>query len=296
MSVTKELNNPTSPLSQWFQKKYNPKIKNIIEYHNNVMAKSTILAPVHGTSFALVGNAITYAFRKFIASKQGNTSWLDDTYAGKILHRHNLKSLKDACTTQGLSEEEAFKVMLLGAFEGYYRCYEPETIIQPFFKGNGEKFNVSPEYFSQWRPSIDDVVNISAHLPAIWNTIEHLIDIRSSAISNATFTLSSALHADCQMIIDQAIIDIRTTAKRKPFTLGNFYQQLSYLLHDSNDEYKINKLVWVYSRQQVAFSYSVDQLFKDIEGTRAEYEEMISNHYQHDKLSRLQPSTPKFHT
>ncbi|OKH45295.1 hypothetical protein NIES2101_26670 [Calothrix sp. HK-06] len=287
MSLTKELSNPSSPVSKWFAKKYHKGVEYIIYNHNKVMSQSSTITPVEGTNFSLVGNAITYAFHKFIASKQQNKYWLDNTLAGKTLTRLNLANLnKLCCVNSKSSEEEAFKMLLLGAFEGYYRSYKPDTIIQPFFKGDGRNFKVSEEYIAQWRPSIDDVSNISAALPKVWCSIEHLINIEKSVVSNATFGLSSILHADCQMVIDSTIIDIRTTAKRQPFTLNNFYQQIAYLLYDTENVYKINQLAWVYTRQQVAFSYQIDQLFKNLEATRADFKEMIATNYHENRIKK----------
>lgn len=296
MSLTKELNNPSSPISKWFAKKYHNGIGSIISNHNSVMSQSSMIAPVKGTNFALVGNAVTYAFRKFTASKQQNTCWLDNTLAGKILTRFHLTSLsKTCCENSKSTEEEAFKMLLLGAFEGYYRSYKPLSIIQPFFKGDGKNFKVSEDYIAQWRPSIDDVSNISAALPKVWCAIGHLINIDKTAVSNATFSLSSILHADCQMIIDDTIIDIRTSAKRQPFTLNNFYQQISYLLYDTEDTYKINQMVWVYTRQQITFSYKIDQLFKDLKATRADFKEMIVTNYHENKIKKHLLAKTKSH-
>lgn len=283
MSLTTELNNPSSPISRWFAAKYNKNIGNIVAYHNRIMSRSSILAPVDGTDFSLVGNAATYSLRKFIAAKQNNQSWVNGTLAGKITDELNISQLAQLCSQDSNSlDEEAFKMLVLGALESYYRSLKTHEIIQPFIEGRGyrKKMNVPREYISQWLPSIRDVSQIAAQLPAIWSTIESLVDVKGITISNATFGLSRLLHADCQMIIDNAILDVRTTAKRQPFTLNNFYQQLSYLLYDSDDIYKITKLVWVYTRQKVAFSYRVDQLFKDIGATRADFKQMIVENYK----------------
>lgn len=287
MSLTKELNNPSSPVSKWFADKYHKGVGNIIHNHNKVMSQSSIITPTAMSNFPLVGNAVTYAFRKFIASKQQNTYWLNDTLAGRILTRFNLASLnKTCCANSESTEEEAFKMLLLGAFEGYYRSYKPLSIIQPFFKDEGKNFNVSEDYIAQWRPSIDDVSNISAALSKVWYAIEHLINIDKLAASNATFELSSTLHADCQIIIDGTIVDIRTSAKRQPFTLNNFYQQIAYTLYDTEDAYKINQLVWVYTRQQVTFSYKIDQLFKNLEATRADFKKMLITNYHENQIKK----------
>lgn len=294
MSLSSELNNPSSPISQWFAAKYNQTIGNIIAYHNEVMSRSLILSPIDGTDFPLVGNAVAYSLRKFVATKQNNKSWLDGTLAGIIALEMQLNQLTELCNSTSSSlDEEALKMLILGALENYYRSLKPHKIIQPFIDNNCKKLSVPHEYILEWLPSIRDVSQISAQLPAIWNTIESVVNIEGIAISNVTFDLSRLLHADCQMIIDNAIVDIRTSAKRQPFTLNNFYQQLSYLLYDSDDVYKITNLVWVYSRQKIAFSYRTSQLFKDIDATRADFKKMIVENYYDSKTiphSRLPQS------
>lgn len=286
MSLTKELNNPTSPISKWFSNKYHQGVGNIILHHNQMMQRTPILKPISGTYFPLVGNAITYSLRQFIAAKQNNKSWVANTLAGKMANKLGIEKVAKFCSKNNNHlEENALKMLILGGLENYYRSSKTHEIIQPFLSRKNERLSLSQEYIERWLPSIQDVSQISAQLPHIWSSIEPMINLeKKTAISNATFTLSSLVHADCQLIIDNAIIDVRTTAKRQPFTLNNFYQQLSYLLFDSEDEYRLNKLTWIYTRQKVAFSYDVSQLFKDINSTRRDFKQMIECSYENSKF------------
>ncbi len=81
--------------------------------------------------------------------------------------------------------------------------------------------------------------------------------------------------ADAQIITNGTILDIRTSAKRKPFTYKNLLQQLSYCLLDTNNEYSIHTLAWVYTRHSAVFKYPVNKLFKNLNQTRKEFKEMI---------------------
>ncbi|MGB3650061.1 MAG: hypothetical protein WBA41_02485 [Rivularia sp. (in: cyanobacteria)] len=102
----------------------------------------------------------------------------------------------------------------------------------------------------------------------------------NKVICNATFPLSEYLGgADAQIITNGTILDIRTSAKRRPFTYENLLQQLSYCLLDTNNEYEIHTLAWVYTRHSAVFKYPVDKLFSDINQTRKEFEEMILVNY-----------------
>lgn len=290
MSLTQELKNPSSPISKWFSSKYHQGVGNIILHHNQMMQRSPILKPIDGTDFPLVGNAVTYSLRQFIAAKQNSRSWVNNTLAGKAADKLGINQVAKFCSKNSNSlEENALKTLILGGLENYYRSLKTHEIIQPFLNRKDKRLNVTQEYIEQWLPSIQDVSQISEQLPHIWNSIEPIINFeKTTAISNATFTLSSLLHADCQLIIDNAIIDVRTTAKRQPFTLNNFYQQLSYLLFDSEDEYKLTRLAWVYTRQKVALSYNVNQLFKDINSTRKDFRQMIESNYGSGKFKHNQ--------
>lgn len=97
MSLTGELNNPSSPISQWFAARYNPSVGGIITYHNEVMSRSSILSPIDSTDFPLVGNAVTYSLRKFIAAKQNNQSWVDSTLAGMMASELKISQLTELC-------------------------------------------------------------------------------------------------------------------------------------------------------------------------------------------------------
>lgn len=279
MSLTSELNNPKSPISKWFADKYHQGVGKIIAHHNTMMSHSSIIKPIEGTNFPLVGNAITYGLRKFVAQKKKDEKWLNSTLAGEASFKLGLDELASFCSeNNSTAENEALKLLVLGGLESYYRNHKIHEIIQPFFY-NKNKLNLSQEYIEHWIPSIQDVCQIMKEIPAIWQNIDLIIDINGHVTSNATFYLSELIHADCQMIIGNAIVDIRTTAKKKPFTLNNLYQQLSYLLFDSNNEYNINRLVWIYPRQKIVFHYSVNKLFKNIDVTRMEFKQMIKNNY-----------------
>lgn len=283
MSLTSELRNQNSPISKWFEEKYHQGVGNIINHHNQMMKHSSIIKPTEGTNFPLVGIAITYGLRKFIAQKKDDKHWVINTIAGEASFKLGLSELADFCSKNDSSEkDEALKLLVLGGLENYYRSGRIHEIIQPFFYNN-KKLSLSQEFINQWMPSIQDVCQIMEEIPAIWQNFDSIIDISENVISNATFYLSNYLPADCQMIIGNAIIDIRTTAKKQPFTLNNLYQQLSYLLFDSNNEYDINKLVWIYPRQKILFHYSTDKLFKNIHATRIEFKQMVENNYGYSR-------------
>ncbi len=123
-------------------------------------------------------------------------------------------------------------------------------LIQPFLQGE-KSLQLEAEYFKRWLPSIQDTAQIIGILPRTWQTVANQVSGRITC--NVSYPLSEYLAgADAQIIAGNTLIDVRTSAKKRPFSLDNFYQQISYVLLDSNDTYGINQLVWFYSRHQAA--------------------------------------------
>ena len=75
MSLTSELKNPNSPIRKWFDLRHTRTIDKIINHHNKILSQSQIISPQQGTNFPVVGNAVCYALRKYIANKLGDTNW-----------------------------------------------------------------------------------------------------------------------------------------------------------------------------------------------------------------------------
>ena len=92
---------------------------------------------------------------------------------------------------------------------------------------------------------------------------------------NPNFTYSCMVGgADANMIIGNTLWDIRTTLKRRPFTLDDIVQQVAYVLLDGDVEYHIQQITWYYSRQLKTFTYPVTTFLK--EGMADELEGFIA--------------------
>jgi hypothetical protein len=287
VSLTSELKNLESPIRKWFDSRLNKAIIKIISNHNELLSKQTIIEPVYGVDFPLVGNAISKALAKYLGNIYQDKNWFNSCLGKVGARKLGCDRAFDYCVTESNSlEEEALKCMLLGTLENYARTGETHEIIQPFLQGE-KSLNLEPEYFKRWLPSIQDTAQIIVALPRIWETIGN--QVSGKIACNATYQLGGYLGgADCQILIGNTIIDVRTTAKRRPFTVDNFYQQIAYVLLDYEDNYRINQLVWFYSRQQSAFLYPTNKIFSDIKQTRREFQKMVLENYDMNKLATKQ--------
>ncbi len=263
----------------------------MIANHNQLLENQEIIKPIDGVDFPLVGNAMPsagVAIAKALAKYLGNI-YEDQTWFTNCLAQVGAKALKIeyafdySITSSNSLEEEALKCMLLGALENYARSRNIHEIIQPFLQGE-KSLQLEPEYFKKWLPTIQDTSQIIGIVARTWQTVAN--QVSGNITCNASYPLSEYLGgADCQIIAGNTLIDVRTTAKKRPFSLENFYQQISYVLLDSNDTYSINQMVWFYSRQQSVFFYPTDKIFRDLQATREEFKKMILDNYHTNRLA-----------
>lgn len=293
MSLTSEIKNPESPIRIWFDKRRSKAIDQIINHHNQVLSQSRIISPQKDTNFPVVGNAVCYALRKYIARKIGDTNWHYTSLAWYGARNLKLTPLFNYCVNSNKLENEAIRLVILAALEQVTRnSKEVNPILQLFIgKDKIDNLLIGEEIKINWIPTFNDISNVNQEIPTIYDLIFTENNPKTSSlykgnynsnkvICNATFLLSEYLGgADAQIITNGTILDIRTSSKRRPFTYENLLQQLSYCLLDTNNEYESHTLAWVYTRHSAVFKYPVDKLFGDINQTRKEFEEMILVNY-----------------
>lgn len=275
MSLTSKLKEADSPLSQWFLSKKTPSIDIIIKEHNQKMSRQEKIKPVNynQTDFPAVGTAVTYGVRHYLGCQI-----LEDTGAFEGLSLNPVKGLREyiEAPTEKVTEL-AYKMLLLVQLENYWRKRTTPNLIEACTKQ--DKFLPLPlEKLENWQYTIADIANILAEIPQILQTVA--FPLGEKIKSNVSFPLSRNLGgADCQIIAGKMLLDVRVSAKRRPFTLENWHQQLSYLLLDTEDVHQIRQLVWFYPRQRTLISYPVNSLFKDLQQLRQEFAELIEEMY-----------------
>ncbi|MBD2778251.1 hypothetical protein [Iningainema tapete] len=248
MSLTSEINNKNSAIRKWFESKFNSTIAKLLANHNQIMAQQPrILPSLKEVDFALCGHAVSYFLKKYLSLKTKDENWIYNTLAYAGAKMLNVEHIIEYCATgDNALDSEALKCILLGSLERYKRSGIKHEILQPFLQGQNQ-LNLETKYFKKWLPTIRDVSAIIESVPHSWHVVDD--KVQGKIIPHATFTLSNYIGgADC-LVCGDALIDIRTTVKRCPFTLENFYQQISYVLLDYDDQYGIQQLIWFYSRQ-----------------------------------------------
>ena len=272
-SLTRELNNPHSPLSKWFESKQSNCGDRLINSHNQKMSRNQIIRPSGQIKdFALLGTGFVYAFRWYLGLLDRG---FDRTVASYNLNSTVAKRLFKAKTI----EERAISCLIFAAYETKYRSGSVHEIAALLMNHNEKRLKPELNYVSAM---IDDMVNLINSISSVWDVSNSSLT-KSKYFLNPDFSGSYYVNADAQQIVDGTLIKCFTTLKRCPFSQRHFWQQIAYVLMDWNDTYSINKICWYYSRQKALFIYPVESLFIDLKGLRAEFKEFVIENYSDDK-------------
>ena len=268
-SLTRELNNPHSPLYQWFESKQSDCSDRLIKSHNLQMNQAQIIRPSgHIEDFALLGTAFVYAFRWHLDLLNDN---FNQTVASYNLNSTVTKQLLSAKTI----EEKAVSCLIFAAYEQKYRSgsvHEIATVLM-----NKDKNQLKPK-LNYVSTMIDDLVNLIDSISSVWN-VTNISLTKQKYYLNPDFSGSYYVSADAQQIVDGILIKCFTTLKRFPFSQKHFWQQIAYVLMDWDNLYSINKICWYYSRQNALFVYPIESLFKDLKALRAEFKNFVIDSY-----------------
>ena len=273
--LTYELKNQSSPLYQWFASQSNYSGECLIQSHNCKMDTSPLIRPTGQIKdLALVGTAFIYAFRWHLGllgrcfAQTAASQRLDFTIANQLLQAQT-------------NQEKAVACLIFAAFEREYRSGSPHELATVLMKNNGSELQLKPE-FNYALSMIDDLVNLINSLPSVWSITERDLSSRECFV-NATFSGSDYIPADAQQIIDGTLIKCFTTLRKSSFTREHFWQQIAYVLMDWENEYKLDKICWYYSRQKALFVYPLDSFFKDLPKSRAEFRDFVTDNYYDDE-------------
>ncbi len=138
-SLTRELNNPYSPLYQWFESKQSKGGNRLIKNHNEQMDRTNIIKPSGEIKdFALVGTAFVYAFRWHLGLLHRR---FKQTVASYNLDLNIVSKLLKAKNTQ----EEAIACLIFAAYEQKYRSGENHEIATVLINPDKNKLKLKPE-------------------------------------------------------------------------------------------------------------------------------------------------------
>lgn len=270
MSLTRELNNQHSPLTQWFEQRFSYKMELLAAHHNREMTRSPKIVPQGEIeNFGLLGTAFIYGFRwhwhllKRAQLCETLPAYIAAEHLGQLNNFFALLKAKN--TTQ-----KAIACLVFAGWEQYYRSGRVLPILTSLMR-NGHCLKPSRNL----KPIIEDLVCLLETIPSTWNS--HSFNV-TNVCFNPTFAGSYYLAADAQLISSNTIIRCYTTLKHRPMTKKHLYQQLAYALMDWDDRYNLTHLCWYYSRQQAIFIHPLKQLVA-LEQMRCEFREFLISNY-----------------
>lgn len=213
----------------------------LIKHQNNKLRNIKHI-PVKNTNYPLTGMSVIYAIRDHLLD---SNDWWDSSVAGY-------------CELYPINIPKPYRYIYMALLDKKARSKKELYIKKSLALG-------------ALTPTFNDVKNITEGcLPLL------LSEFKGHKMSaNPKFNLSNYIGgADANMIIDNSLIDIRTTAKQKPLDLDNIIQQIGYYLLDDKDEYNINSITWIYTRQECFFSHPLDRLLKNQLKAKEEFKEL----------------------
>ena len=290
MSVTRLLRNPDSWLSQFLQENVNPNAAAAFIADANSRLPEPSSAPAD-VDYLLSGMAFTYAFRFWVSPE----SWFDTVgYRGaeKLAVSGFIDYLIDELSshTAGLTDKDwnhrlAMASCIMARFDAHQRGrkIKPQTGLLLM----DDAGNVDSTKLGINLASVKDVSRLIPTIPEAWGTsgLAKPIDLES----NQTFHWSRACGGgDAQMIIEGSLVEIKTSVRRHPIDLTSLYQQICYYLMDKSDEYRINRVIWYWSRHRSTLTVPISSLIKNPAQLRRKFSEAASeNGIQKDSDSRF---------
>lgn len=218
----------------------------VIDHHNKVLSK-LVHKPIEGTNFPLAGMSVIYGLREYIGGKR---LW-NQTVASRYFEYPEQKMSKAA------------RAVMMGLMDQRVR-HGTISSTASRSRYNLISFYDSDSSSTNFNPTIKDVDNIVNSFPEVLGSFKNILTSRLNTIQlNPTFDGSSEVGgADANMIIDNTLWDIRTTAKSSPLTIDTILQQVGYYLLDYSNTYGISQITWYYTRQNCLFTHPVSLFLK----------------------------------
>ena len=235
MSLTSHIRQQTE-VYQYIKSQLN--LSNCIELinHQNHNLSQIKHEPIKDTNFSLTGASVIYGLRNKLFAGYGN--WFNRTVASQA-NRPNRTRYPNHIPLP-------YRYIYMAMLDGLAR---------------GRNIKVYDSLPVDLQPTLEDVTQILEGLSTMLFPQANLINYYHP---NPSFALSADVGgADANMIIDGTLVDIRTTAKRTPLDLDNIIQQVGYYLLDAEDEYSIDSITWIYTRQEIMFDHPISYLLSD---------------------------------
>jgi hypothetical protein len=295
MSVTSQLKNPNSALSNFFNRVEKPNgIARFVYEKNKILAQINPMV-VDNVMPAFVGTAFSYYLRW---EMQPMAYQIYTTVAGLAIYRRKIEDVttffSDVIKTP---YNKAAICCLLALFEQEARTGAKEMVIdalitkdRKLLPGRADPSAIDDSFSN----SILDVQMLGETIESVFSGNEI---VKSGYISSPSFAGSEDVGgADAVMIVDGVLFDVRCTRKRRPMTPNNLRQMVSYVLLDYYNEHNIKACAWYYARQKTMIIVPVEKIISDLDAKRNILQEYMydNNLAQLDnRIMQLLPAPPE---
>lgn len=287
MSLIAKVYTPT-PISQWFAERNNCKVDKIM-YSANQHLNKFAASPRQSEHRGLVKAAAVYATLKHMGYISGSTKWLTRTYAYRYISKSEFYGLfngRKYKPTKTVSDE-AMNSLQNAALDISYRIYREHQFIIPFVKAwkNRETVNPNEHWHSQWLSTSLIVEEIVGNIARCWQSVgDGNSNYLYEPIPNPTFSLSNQIGgAQADLIFKNTLTNVILD---RCLTIQEFQKAIAYLLLDTNNEYQIKQIAWLFPLQQTSITVQVSELFHNIDETRCLFKQMIDDNYQIDEFNQ----------
>lgn len=320
MSLTRVLETPGNPLRPFLRQMF-PGMQHVLKEGRKEIADAKTIRPSRDLMWSRIGMAIDYRVRYYFESTESrkltacigalatmgrfsktepgtdandNNKWLSRTLVKEFLNEVDamLKQLQPVKRRLERDEEELLcrYCYVLALFEEVYRGGEYALYATPLLWPPKR----SVEELLQLAPPVcvRDIRRLSY---AFWGEFHKTIHSYTSVLLNPSFEGSPDVGwADGDLILDDCLIDIKTTIKLN-LPLHWLYQVLSYALLDYSDSYGIRNVGFYLARQHRMLSWSLEELTipahgqaqASVDEIRSQFRSLVKATYQFQEEQRV---------
>ena len=287
MSLTQELNNPTSPVKIFMARRF-PNTRAVVRTPNKSLKAAITAQPAKGIPLTLIGTAIDYRIRYMFNNPlpadqtAARLGWQNTVHHATIRNSPTGPYAQVPGAGQGhlnvAAVEDFFQRtdQMTGQTQPWLNQHDQtheaildrHCLILALFEQN---YRTHPAQSSLLhRRDIDQTQDLLDLIPNRWvqelaslaQQTQQVIDCldASTVIHNPHFTGSADVNgADADLIADNCLIDFKTTIK--PAIQGKWlHQLLSYALLDYQDDYRISKVGILLPRQARLITWNINAL------------------------------------
>lgn len=292
MSVTSQLQDPSSMLSRFYDIHQKSDLSPFINFKNDLLSNNLPIV-VEGADPLLVGGAFGYALRWWLAPDK-----MKQTVAAHGASRMHQEAVFESMLHVATEMPQAIPLfsIIMAKYDKAGRGGKPDN----FFEDFAEHFkpilalplpslpalqNIQDQLKqdAQLRQCALDLEMLYKEIPKTWGERQQVISARHQLVFSPTFDRSEDVGgADGWLILDGVLWDCKTTRKRRPFDKNNLLQQLTYVLLDESDEYHLHSIGWYYARQRVQIVIPLVKLVANLKSLRGKFADWCDTHNEDD--------------